>query len=381
MITTLTLIGTRPEAIKLAPVLRELEARPDRVRSVVCATGQHREMLDQALGIFGIRPDFDLDVMSPDQSLTQLTASLLTRIDAVVRGVRPELVLVQGDTTTVMAGALVAHYHRVPVGHVEAGLRTGDPYRPFPEETNRRIADLLSGLYFAPTEAARANLLREGVDEARVTVTGNTAIDAVLQVARQPYDWSGGPLAAVPGHRRLVTITAHRRESFGAAFRDFCLAIRDLAGAYAERVHFVYPVHLNPSVRGPVHEVLSDVPNVSLLEPLDYRSFVHLLSRSELVLTDSGGVQEEAPALDVPVLVMRDVTERPEGLEAGTARLVGTSRDSVRQGVERLLESPEERGRMAGAHNPFGDGRAAERVVGAILEHFASGRPASTTAR
>ncbi len=353
----------------MAPVVRELEEHPDRIRSVTCVSGQHREMLDQVLNLFQLRPDFDLGVMRANQTLTELTAGLLPALDRVLTEVRPDVLLVQGDTTTVMAASLVAHYHRVRIGHVEAGLRTGDRFRPFPEEMNRRVADALSDFYFAPTEAARANLLAENVAAESIVVTGNTVIDALLYAADLAYDWDAGPLASVPRARELVTITAHRRESFGEPFREICRAIRQLAREYRGRCHFVYPVHLNPSVQRPVRELLSGIENVSLIEPLDYLSFVHLLKRSSLVLTDSGGVQEEAPALDVPVLVMRDTTERPEGVAAGTSRLVGTGYETICEGVRALLESPAERARMAAAANPFGDGRAARRIVASILAY------------
>jgi UDP-N-acetylglucosamine 2-epimerase (non-hydrolysing) len=321
MIKVVCVIGTRPEAIKMAPVIKELARHPDKFRPVVCATGQHREMLDQVLDLFRIAPDFDLKLMKPDQSLASLTAALFTGLDRVVGEVRPDWVLAQGDTTTVMASAIVAHYHRRNFGHVEAGLRTGDKYRPFPEEINRRLADVVADAHFAPTERARRALLSEGIPDRRIHVTGNTVVDAVLEITTRPYDWRSGPLADLPRDRRLVLITAHRRESFGGPFQEICLAIRDLARAFdSEGVQFVYPVHLNPNVRQPVGDILSRVPNVHLLAPVDYLALVHLMRRSELILTDSGGIQEEAPGLGVPVLVMRETTERPEGIEAGVAR-------------------------------------------------------------
>ena len=375
----LTVIGTRPEAIKMAPVLRGLREHADKIESVICATAQHREMLDQVLQLFDIRPDFDLDVMRDRQGLTELTSSLLQALGTVVERVKPDIVLVQGDTTTVMAASMVAYYHRIPVGHVEAGLRTGDRYRPFPEEMNRRVTDALTELYFAPTETARENLLGENVDDRRIVVTGNTVIDALLYVASLPYDWATGPLREVPTSKRIVAVTAHRRESFGQPFREICRAIRLLAEEYGESCHFVYPVHLNPAVQDPVREILSGADGISLVEPLDYLSFVHLLKRSTLVLTDSGGVQEEAPALNVPVLVIRDTTERPEGLAAGTSRLIGTSFDEIVAGVRALMDSPSERARMAAAPNPFGDGSAAGRIVSRLLKHAESipGSPAN----
>jgi UDP-N-acetylglucosamine 2-epimerase (non-hydrolysing) len=366
--TILSVIGTRPEAIKMAPVVEALARREDAVRSVVCVTGQHREMLDPVLSLFSIAPTVDLDVMQPGQTLAGLTSRLIDGLDRVCREVEPDWVLVQGDTTTAMAGALVAFYRGTRLGHVEAGLRSGDLRRPFPEELNRRLADLVADAHFAPTARARDVLLAEGVPSDRIRVTGNTVVDALLRVAALPYDWSSGPLAQVPSDRRLVTITAHRRESFGAPFRELCLAVRDLAERHGDEVQFVYPVHLNPRVREPVMRLLSGVAGVTLLDPLDYQSLVQLMKASELVLTDSGGLQEEAPSLGVPVLVMREVTERPEGIEAGVARLVGTDRRVIRQEVSRLLADAEARAAMAAAANPYGDGNAGERVVECLLE-------------
>jgi len=369
MYTLLSIIGTRPEAIKMAPVVKELQRHPDRVRSVVCATGQHRQMLDQVLDLFRIRPDVDLGVMQPNQSLSQLTANLFTGLDEVVRQARPDWILAQGDTTTVMVSAIVAYYHNVRFGHVEAGLRTGDKRRPFPEEINRRLADVVADGHFAPTERARQALLREGTNDAEIHVTGNTVIDALLDVAARPYDWSAGPLAALPEGKRLVLVTAHRRESFGQPFRDLCHALRTLAADFAsEDVHFVYPVHLNPNVRAPVNEILAGIGNVSLIEPLDYLSLVQLMKRATLILTDSGGIQEEAPSLGVPVLVMRDTTERPEGVEAGVVRLVGTQPDRIIGEAQTLLRDPLARAAMAGRANPYGDGKAAERIVAILLQ-------------
>ena len=297
MLTVLNVIGTRPEAIKMAPVVAELRKHPDDIRCLVCATGQHREMLDQVLDLFAIRPDFDLDVMQSNQSLSRLTAALLTALDGVVENIRPDWILAQGDTTTVAVAGPVAFYRDIRFGHVEAGLRTHDRRRPFPEEINRRIADLVADLYFAPTQRARDALLAEGVPEAGIRVTGNTVIDALLDVASREYDFRAGPLSGLPLHKRLVLITAHRRESFGQPFRELCEAIRELALAFeGDGVHFVYPVHLNPHVRRPVTEILSGVNAISLIEPLDYFSLVQLMKRSTLILTDSGGIQEEAPS-------------------------------------------------------------------------------------
>jgi UDP-N-acetylglucosamine 2-epimerase len=369
VINVLSVFGTRPEAIKMAPVVKELQRFPDRVRSLVCSTGQHRQMLDQVLGLFRITPDFELNLMRPDQSLAQITASLFTNLDKVVREAKPDWVLAQGDTTTVFVAAMVSFYHGVPFGHVEAGLRTYDNKRPFPEEVNRRLADVIADAYFAPTETARQALLREHCSQDAIHVTGNTVIDAIQDVAARDHDWSTGPLAAIPTGRRLVLITAHRRESFGGPFKELCLALRDLAREFAkEGVYFVYPVHLNPNVRKPVQDILSDVPNLSLIEPLDYLSMVHLMKRSALILTDSGGVQEEAPALGIPVLVMRETTERPEGVEAGVVRLVGTDRRRIVAEASQLLGDPAAHAAMATAISPYGDGTAARQIVSILLQ-------------
>jgi UDP-N-acetylglucosamine 2-epimerase len=307
--------------------------------------------------------------MRPNQSLSRLTADLFLGLDRVLAEVKPDWVLAQGDTTTVFVASMVSYYQRVRFGHVEAGLRTGDKQRPFPEEINRRLADIVADLYFAPTERARQALLREGCAERDVHVTGNTVVDALHDIASREYDCSAGPLAGLPLDGPLVLITAHRRESFGEPFRELCLAIRDLSQRFRrDGVHFVYPVHLNPNVRQPVQEILSELPNVSLIEPLDYLSLVQLLKRATVVLTDSGGIQEEAVGLGVPVLVMRDITERPEGVEAGAARLVGTRRNRIVAEAERLLCDPEARRAMATGTNPYGDGKAGGRIVSILLE-------------
>jgi UDP-N-acetylglucosamine 2-epimerase len=374
MRTVLSVIGTRPEAIKMAPVIQELARAPEEFRSVVCSTGQHRQMLDQVLRFFAISPDYDLDLMEHDQRLAQLTARLILRLDETLELVQPDCVLAQGDTTTVLAASLVAFYRGIPFGHVEAGLRTGNRRHPFPEEINRRLADAVTDLYFAPTERARQALLCEGCSPANIYVTGNTVIDALLQVAAHEGAWSDGawgdgPLQSVPRAGRSVLITAHRRESFGEQFRQVCLAIRDLAAAFRD-VQFVYPVHLNPQVRTPVGDLLSGITNVSLIEPLDYFWLVQLMKRSTLVLTDSGGIQEEAPSLGVPVLVMRETTERSEGIQAGVVKLVGTQRERIVAEAERLLTDPVAHAAMASPTNPYGDGHAAERIVAALRERL-----------
>lgn len=362
MLKVLSVFGTRPEAIKMAPVVRELARYPELVESRVCVTAQHRELLDQVLRTFRIRPDYDLGIMAPDQGLSEVAARVLGGLDGVLAEFGPDWVVVQGDTTTTLAGALAGFHRGARVAHVEAGLRTPDRRLPFPEEMNRRLVATLADFHFAPTEAARRHLLAEGVDDGAIAVTGNTSIDALLCVAGRgaPAD----PLAA--DQRRLVLVTAHRRESFGAPLRAVCDAIRRLARARAD-IRFVYPVHPNPDVVGPVHRALGDLANVSLTEPLEYVALVHLLQRSYLVLTDSGGLQEEAPSLGKPVLVLRDVTERPEAVEAGTARLVGTEPDVICAWVERLLDDPVTYAAMARAVNPYGDGQAALRIVRRLL--------------
>jgi UDP-N-acetylglucosamine 2-epimerase (non-hydrolysing) len=366
--TILCVIGTRPEAIKMAPVVHELARHRGAVRPLVCVTGQHRQLLDRVLGDFGIAADIDLDLMRPDQSLADLTSGLFRGLGGVVRDLRPDWVLAQGDTTTVLAASLVAFYERVKFGHVEAGLRTGDRDHPFPEEVNRYVADKVADYLFAPTEHSRRTLLAEGHPEGRIVVTGNTAIDALHWVAGRPFDLSRSPLAALPADRRWVLLTAHRRESFGAPLRRICEAIRTLAARFAGRgFHFIYPVHPNPNVRETAGRVLDGVAGVSLIEPLDHASFVQLMKRSALILTDSGGVQEEAPGLGVPVLVLRETTERPEGVETGVVRLVGTDPERIVAEAGRLLGDPAALGAMSRKENPYGDGRAASRIVSRLL--------------
>jgi len=362
----LSVFGTRPEAVKMAPVVLRLRQTPG-IDARVCITAQHREMLDQVLTLFDLRPDYDLDLMQPDQSLAALTAAVFAGLDPVLEQVKPDWVLVQGDTTTVMAAALLAYYHQVRLGHVEAGLRTGDKWQPFPEEINRRVAGVVADLHFAPTEWARANLLREGVPGGQVVVTGNPVIDALQHIVAQPYDEAQGPLAGLPADKQLIVVTAHRRESFGKPLEDVFAALKRLAHAYADRIVILYPVHRNPNVRQPAERILGGLPNVRLVDPLDYGDMAHALQRAHLVLTDSGGLQEEAPALGTPVLVLREVTERPEALQAGTARLVGTDPDRIVAETSRLLEEPQAHAAMARAANPYGDGHAAERIVAALL--------------
>ena len=366
--TFLCVVGTRPEAIKMAPVIKELRRHSDVVSSRICVTAQHRRMLDQVLELFGLKPDYDLDIMQNDQSLGYVTSRVLTDLPGVIADCRPDWLLVQGDTTTTMAAALVAYYHRVRVGHVEAGLRTGDRFSPYPEEVNRRLTDVLSDLHFVPTERARQNLLGEGVGASSIVLTGNTVVDALLDISSRPFDFRGTPLERVAADdRRIILVTAHRRESFGPPLEDLCGALRDIADRYASMVHVVYPVHPTPNVSGPVRRLLGGLPNVLLTEPLDYLSLVHLMKRSFMLLTDSGGLQEEAPSLGKPLLVLREATERPEAVEAGAALVVGMKRRSIVEWTERLLNDAQEYARMARVVNPYGDGRASQRIVAALL--------------
>jgi UDP-N-acetylglucosamine 2-epimerase (non-hydrolysing) len=362
--TVLTILGTRPEAIKMAPVIRELRSRPAEFKVIVCSTGQHREMLEQSLRFFGITPDMDLTVMTPNQTLAGLTSVLFGTLDGVVESTKPEWILAQGDTTSVMVAGIIAYYSKVKFGHVEAGLRTNDKFHPFPEEMNRRIADRCADLLFAPTEHAKQNLLREGFIDAKVHVTGNTVIDALNSIVKTPFDWESSRLSVLDRRQPWVLITAHRRESFGEPFRQLCAALRKLALDFESHgIQFLYPVHLNPNVRAPVTEILSGVSNLKLIDPLDYRSFVEAMAGARLILTDSGGVQEEAPGLGVPVLVMRETTERPEGIEAGVSKLIGTETESIVRETSALLSSAELRRKMMGAKNPYGDGLASKRIV------------------
>jgi UDP-N-acetylglucosamine 2-epimerase (non-hydrolysing) len=362
----LTVFGTRPEAIKMAPVVMELVRRSSQFISRVCVTAQHREMLDQVLDLFGITPDYDLNIMQNNQTPTQVAASVLAGMEPILEQERPDWVLVQGDTTTVAAAAWAAFYGRVRVGHVEAGLRTHNKQLPFPEEVNRRIASVIADLHFAPTASARDNLLREGIIEDRTHVTGNPVIDALHYVANLPYDYDRGVLAGIPLQQRIVLVTAHRRENFGLPIQQICLAIRDLAQAYSGDVHFVYPVHPNPNVQVPVHRILDGVTGVTLMPPLDYLPLVHLMKRATLVLTDSGGLQEEAPALGKPVLVMRYETERPEAVASGGVRLVGPDPSQIIEWTRRLLDNKAEYERMAHVASPYGDGHASQRIVTAL---------------
>ncbi len=360
-------IGTRPEAIKMAPIYQKLIENP-MIETRLCLTAQHREMLDQVLSIFNIKADIDLNLMTENQSLVQISSAILTQMSQVFRDTKPDWVLVQGDTTTVMTSALAAFYNNVRIGHVEAGLRSNRKNEPFPEEINRRIASVLADLHFAPTELARQNLLREGIPAKQIVVTGNPVIDALQQISAMPFSIKGSMLENIPfEEKRILTVTAHRRENHGEPLEQICQALSDLSEKYSDCLHIVFPVHLNPIVRNTVTAALSNLPNVSLLPPLEYRTFIHLLKRTRILLTDSGGLQEEAPGLGVPVLVLREVTERPEGVDSGNLRLIGTERNDIVCHVSELMDNQQMWQKMSEAKNPYGDGKAAERIVAALL--------------
>lgn len=366
----LTVFGTRPEAIKMAPLVQLLNAE-DGIESVVCVTAQHRTMLDQVLDLFEISPDYDLDIMKPGQSLAEITTEIIKKIEPILKKEQPDLVLVHGDTTTTFATSLAAYYNRIAVGHVEAGLRTGNLYSPWPEEANRKLTGAISAFHFAPTEQSRQNLLNESVSSSTITVTGNTVIDALLWVKSklESEDTLKHSLSQqfefLSSAQDTVLITGHRRENFGGGFERICGAIKSLAEKYPT-VNFVYPVHLNPNVREPVNRIVGHNPNVHLIEPLEYLPFVYLMLKSKVILTDSGGIQEEAPSLGKPVLVMRDTTERPEAVAAGTVKLVGTDSDSIIREVSHLLDDKAAYDEMSFAHNPYGDGKACQRILDVI---------------
>ncbi|MDH4568431.1 UDP-N-acetylglucosamine 2-epimerase (non-hydrolyzing) [Pseudomonas sp. BN414] len=369
-IKTLCVFGTRPEAIKMAPLALALAA-DESFDAKVCVTGQHREMLDQVLGLFDIKPDFDLNIMKPGQDLTDVTSAILQGMKGVFATFKPDVVLVHGDTATTFAASLAAYYQQIPVAHVEAGLRTGNIYSPWPEEANRKLTGALATMHFAPTVTSQNNLLREGIDPKAVIVTGNTVIDALLDViARLDRDpqlqaQAAKPLELLNLNRKIVLVTGHRRESFGGGFERICQALMEVAQQHPE-VDIVYPVHLNPNVREPVNRLLTGIPNIHLMEPLDYLPFVYLMSRSHIILTDSGGIQEEAPSLGKPVLVMRDTTERPEAVAAGTVKLVGTDTANIVRELNALLNDSNAYRAMSYAHNPYGDGEACKRILNAL---------------
>lgn len=371
-IKTLCVFGTRPEAIKMAPLALALQSDP-RFEAKVCVTGQHRQMLDQVLDLFALAPDFDLNIMRSGQDLTDVTSTILLGMREVLSSFRPDVLLVHGDTATTFAASIAAYYQQIPVAHVEAGLRTGNIYSPWPEEGNRKLTGALAQLHFAPTETSRGNLLREGIQSESIVVTGNTVIDALLQVVvtldndTELQDQIASSFPFLHLDRKLVLVTGHRRESFGGGFERICQALAETARRFPE-VEIVYPVHLNPNVREPVNRLLVGIENVHLIEPLDYLPFVYLMNRSYLILTDSGGIQEEAPSLGKPVLVMRDTTERPEAVEAGTVKLVGTDVAAISTAIATLITDETEYRQMSFAHNPYGDGKACLRILESLSQ-------------
>lgn len=370
MFKVMTVFGTRPEAIKMAPVVLELKKHPDQIQTVVAVTAQHRQMLDQVLDLFQIRPDYDLDIMSQGQTLYDITTRSLQGLKSVMEVEKPDLVLVHGDTTTTFAGALAAYYQQIPVGHVEAGLRTGNIYSPFPEEMNRKLTGAIAAIHFSPTMTARGNLLREGIDKDAIFVTGNTVIDALMTTVDEGYDFEDEELQSVDfQNHRIILLTTHRRENLGEPMRHIYKALRQIIEEIPD-TEIVFPVHRNPLVRKVVEEELSGVDRIHLIEPMEYEPFANLMHHSCLVLTDSGGIQEEAPSLGKPVLVLRNTTERPEAVEAGTVRLIGTDRDRVYEETKRLLTDKAAYDAMSNAVNPYGDGQASRRIVQAILYIF-----------
>ena len=366
MLKVLTIFGTRPEAIKMAPVIRRLNEYPSEIRSRVCVTAQHRQMLDQVLNLFRIVPDYDLDLMRHRQTLTQVAASVLLGLEPILEAEKPDWVLVQGDTTTVMAASLAAFYAGIRIGHVEAGLRSFDKWNPYPEEGNRQITGSLADLHFAPTQRARNNLLRQGVPDGQICVTGNTVIDALHWALELPFERRGTVFDQIDPAKKLILVTAHRRENFGIPIENICFALNELADKHSQDIQILYPVHPNPNILEPVTRILKDVPSVILTDPLDYITFINVLKVAYLVLTDSGGIQEEAPSLGVPVLVLRSVTERPEAVDAGTVRLVGTKHSEIVDMTERLMTNQTAYSSMAQSANPYGDGHAAEKIIDSI---------------
>jgi len=378
----LIVFGTRPEAIKMAPLVKTLQSNGYLFETKVCVTAQHREMLDQVLEVFEIEPDFDLNIMKPGQDLFDITAGVLIGLKSVMEDFKPDMVLVHGDTTTTMSTALAAFYKKIPVGHVEAGLRTCDIYSPWPEEANRQVASRITSLHFAPTEKSRKNLLAENIPAKNIVVTGNTVIDAlfwVLENIRSDRKKEEYLVKSIENlfedskfsleKSKYILVTGHRRENFGRGFIEICEALKESAVRYPD-IDIVYPVHLNPNVQKPVYEILGNVPNIHLVSPMDYEPFVYLMSKAHIIVTDSGGIQEEAPSLGKPVLVMRETTERPEAVDAGTVKLVGTDRKKIIDTIEDLLENPESYDAMSHAHNPYGDGKACKRIADAIQTFF-----------
>lgn len=369
MLKVLTIFGTRPEAIKMAPVIKELRKYPKKIEVRVCVTAQHRQLLDQVLNLFEIDVDYDLNLMEEDQDLFELSSRLMMGLQTVLDKEKPDMCLVQGDTTSAFLAGLAAFYSKIKVGHIEAGLRTYDKYRPFPEEVNRHLLSVLADFHFAPTDQAKKNLLLENILPDRIFVTGNTVIDALLSVVEDSYEFKTPELKKIDFSKRLILVTLHRRESFGRPFEEMCLALRRLKSENGG-IEIVYPVHLNPNVQKPVNRILKGTDGIHLVRPLDYKNFVQLLNKSYLVLTDSGGIQEEAPSLGKPVLVMRETTERPEAVLAGTAEVVGTRMENIIAKVSQLLNSKADYERMANSVNPFGDGKAAQRIAKAILKRL-----------
>ena len=366
MIKVMSIFGTRPEAIKMAPLVKELEKRKN-IESIVCVTAQHREMLDQVLETFDIKPDYDLNIMKQGQTLGDVTTRALTGLEEVIKEARPDIVLVHGDTTTTFAGALAAFYNQVAIGHVEAGLRTDNKYSPYPEEMNRQMVDRLSDMYFAPTEISKNNLLKENINESKIYITGNTAIDAMSTTVDKNYTHK--ELEWIKPGERMILLTAHRRENLGEPMRHIFRAIKRIVDEFND-VKVIYPIHMNPKVREVANEVFDGDDKVKLIEPLEVFDFHNFQNKSYIILTDSGGIQEEAPSLGKPVLVLRDTTERPEGISAGTLKLVGTDEDVIYEETKRLLTDSKEYERMSKASNPYGDGHASERIVDAIVEYF-----------
>lgn len=369
-IKVMTVFGTRPEAIKMAPVVLELKKYPDLITPIVAVTAQHRDMLDQVLNLFNIRPDYDLNIMAQGQTLFDITTKAMNGLNGVLTKEKPDIVLVHGDTTTTFAGALAAYYHETSVGHVEAGLRTYNKYSPFPEEMNRKLTGAIADLHFAPTDTASGNLKAEGTDEEKIFVTGNTVIDALHKTVKDDFKFDDEKLANIDyEHKRIILVTTHRRENLGEPMRHVYKALKDIVNEFDD-VEIVFPVHKNPKVREVVNEELGNVDGVHLIDPLDYEPFANLMHRAFLVLTDSGGIQEEAPSLGKPVLVLRDTTERPEAVKAGTVKLIGTERQRVYEETKYLLTDHDEYERMANTCNPYGDGKASKRIIEAILYHY-----------
>lgn len=366
MIKVMSIFGTRPEAIKMAPLVKELEKRKE-IESIVCVTAQHREMLDQVLETFDIKPDYDLNIMKSGQTLADITSRVLTGLEDVIKEIKPDIILVHGDTTTTFASALAAFYNNVAIGHVEAGLRTWNKYSPFPEEMNRQMVDRMTDLYFAPTSVSKKNLLDEGIEESKIYITGNTAIDAMSTTVKSDYNHP--ELNWLKEGERLILLTAHRRENLGEPMRNIFKGIRRIVDEFSD-VKVIYPIHMNPKVREVANDVFKDCERVKLIEPLEVFDFHNFQNKSHLILSDSGGIQEEAPSLGKPVLVLRDTTERPEGIEAGTLKLVGTNEDVIYNETKKLLTDKKEYEKMSKASNPYGDGHASKKIVDAIIEYF-----------